>query len=124
MVSPGGVPTAFVFKTVSDQYGKYSFVKVLSGNITSDLTLVDSRTGNNEKLGRLYIMRGKKAEEVKELSCGDIGAIGKMDKVKTGDTLCDARKVIALAPIPFAEPNYSVAISPRPGARRTRWRRA
>ena len=113
VVSPGGVPTAFVFKTVSDQYGKYSFIKVLSGNITSDLTLVDSRTGNNEKLGRLYIMRGKKAEEVKELSCGDIGAIGKMEKVKTGDTLCDARKVISLAAIPFAEPNYSVAISPK-----------
>ena len=101
-VAPGGVPCAFVFKTVSDQYGKYSFIKVLSGNITSDLTLVDSRTGNNEKLGRLYIMRGKKAEEVKELSCGDIGAIGKMEKVKTGDTLCDARKVISLAAIPFA----------------------
>ena len=112
-VAPGGVPCAFVFKTVSDQYGKYSFIKVLSGNITSDLTLVDSRTGNNEKLGRLYIMRGKKAEEVKELSCGDIGAIGKMEKVKTGDTLCDARKVISLAAIPFAEPNYSVAISPK-----------
>ena len=112
-VAPGGVPCAFVFKTVADQYGKYSFIKVLSGNITPDLTLVDSRTGNSEKLGRLYQMRGKKAEEVKELSCGDIGAIGKMEKVKTGDTLCDARKVISLAPIPFAEPNYSVAISPK-----------
>ena len=113
VVSSGGVPTAFVFKTVSDQYGKYSYVKVLSGALTPDLTLVDARTGQNEKLGRLYVMRGKKAEEVKELSCGDIGAIGKMEKVKTGDTLCDARKVIALAPIPFAEPNYSVAISPK-----------
>ena len=113
VVSPGGVPTAFVFKTVSDQYGKYSFIKVLSGVITPDLTLVDSRTGTNEKLGRLYVMRGKKATEVKELTCGDIGAIGKMEKVKTGDTLCDARKVISLAAIPFAEPNYSVAISPK-----------
>ena len=112
-VAPGGVPCAFVFKTVADQYGKYSYIKVLSGNITSDMALVDSRTGSSEKLGRLYQMRGKKAEEVKELSCGDIGAIGKMEKVKTGDTLCDSRKVIALAPIPFAEPNYSVAISPK-----------
>ena len=112
-VAPGGVPCAFVFKTVADQYGKYSFIKVLSGNITPDLTLVDSRTGNSEKLGRLYQMRGKKAEEVKELSCGDIGAIGKMEKVKTGDTLCDARKVISLAPIPFAEPNYSALFSTR-----------
>ena len=103
-VSPGGVPCALVFKTMADQYGKYSFIKVLSGAITSDLTLVNARTGSAEKLGRLYVMRGKKAEEVKELSCGDIGAIGKMDKVKTGDTLCDNRKVVTLAPIPFAEP--------------------
>ncbi|MCI8688599.1 MAG: elongation factor G [Lawsonibacter sp.] len=113
VVSPGGVPTAFVFKTVSDQYGKYSYIKVLSGVITSDLSLVNSRTGSAEKLGRLYVMRGKKAEEVKELSCGDIGAIGKMDKVKTGDTLCDSRKVVSLKQIPFAEPCYSVAIAPK-----------
>ncbi len=113
VVSPGGVPTAFVFKTVSDQYGKYSFVKVLSGTLTPDLSMVNARTGATEKLGRLYIMRGKKATEVKELSCGDIGAIGKMEKVKTGDTLCDARKVVALKNIPFAEPCYSVAIVPK-----------
>ncbi len=113
IVSPGGVPTAFVFKTISDQYGKYSLIKVLSGTVTSDLTMVDTRTGSNEKLGRLYTMRGKKTTEVKELECGDIGAIAKMDKLKTGDTLCDARKVVTIAPIPFAEPCYSVAISPK-----------
>ena len=113
VVSPGGVPTAFVFKTVSDQYGKYSYIKVLSGVITSDLSLINARTGSAEKLGRLYVMRGKKAEEVKELTCGDIGAIGKMEKVKTGDTLCDSRKVVSLKQIPFAEPCYSVAIAPK-----------
>ena len=113
VVSPGGVPTAFVFKTVSDQYGKYSFVKVLSGEIKPDMALVNSRTGASEKLGRLYVMRGKKATEVKELGCGEIGAIAKMDKVKTGDTLCDQRKVVALKSIPFAEPCYSVAIAPK-----------
>ena len=101
-VSPGGVPSAFVFKTVSDQYGKYSFIKVISGTITSDLALVNARTGSPEKLGRLYTMRGKKAVEVKELSCGDIGAIGKLEKVKTGDTLCDARKVFFMPPIPVS----------------------
>ena len=112
-VSPGGVPSAFVFKTVSDQYGKYSFIKVISGTITSDLALVNARTGSPEKLGRLYTMRGKKAVEVKELSCGDIGAIGKLEKVKTGDTLCDARKVFFMPPIPVPEPCYSVAIVPK-----------
>ena len=113
VVSPGGVPSAFVWKTVSDQYGKYSFIKVLSGDITSDTTLVNARTGETEKLGRLYAMCGKKATEVKCLSCGDIGAIGKMDKVKTGDTLCDPRKVVSLKSIPYAEPCYSMAIAPK-----------
>ena len=113
VVSPGGVPAAFVWKTVSDQYGKYSFVKVLSGVINSDTTLVNSRTGETEKLGRLYAMCGKKASEVKELTCGDIGAIGKMDKVKTGDTLCDPRKVVSLKGIPYPTACYSMAIAPK-----------
>ena len=113
VVSPGGVPSAFVWKTVSDQFGKYSFVKVLGGEITSDTTLVNARTGETEKLGRLYSMCGKKNTEVKVLSCGDIGAIGKMDKVKTGDTLCDPRKVVSLKGIPYAAPCYSVAIAPK-----------
>ena len=113
VVSAGGVPSAFVLKTVSDQYGKYSFVKVLSGEINSDTTLVNARTGETEKLGRLYTMCGKKATEVKNLTCGDIGAIGKMDKVKTGDTLCDPRKVVSLKGIPYPPICYSVAIAPK-----------
>jgi elongation factor G len=111
--SPGALPCAFVWKTVSDQYGKYSYVKVLSGSIKPDMQMVNSRTGSTEKLGRLYLIRGKKTEEVKELQCGDIGAIAKMDKVKTGDTLSDPRKVVKLEPIPFPEPCYSVAIAPK-----------
>ena len=113
VVSPGGVPSAFVFKTVSDQYGKYSYVKVLSGEITSDSALVNARTGETEKLGRLYTVCGKKYTEVKVLSCGDIGAIGKMDKVKTGDTLCDPRKVVSLKGLPYAPACYSMAIAPK-----------
>ena len=113
VVSPGGVPSAFVWKTVSDQFGKYSFIKVLSGEITSDTTLVNARTGETEKLGRLYTMCGKKNTEIKSLSCGDIGAIGKMDKVKTGDTLCDPRKVVSLKGIPYAPACYCMAIAPK-----------
>ena len=113
VVSAGGVPSAFVWKTVSDQYGKYSYVKVLSGEITPDTVLVNSRTGETEKLGRMYTMCGKKASEVKVLACGDIGAFGKLDKVKTGDTLCDPRKVVSLKQIPYAQPCYSMAIAPK-----------
>ena len=112
-VTPDGPTAAIVFKTVSDQYGKYSFVKVLSGTLTPDMSLNDSRTGSTEKIGRLYSMKGKKATEIKELVCGDIGAIGKMDKVRTGDTLSDPKAVVTLEPIPFAEPCYSVAIVPK-----------
>ena len=111
---PGSYPAAFVFKTVSDQYGKFTFVKVLSGTLRQDQLLLDANSGSNEKIGRLYSIRGKKTSEVKEITCGDIGAIGKMEKIRTGDTLCDPKgKVVRLAPIAFAEPNYSKAIMPK-----------
>ncbi len=113
VAAPGALPAAYVFKTVSDQYGKYSYLKVVSGSIKPDMSLVNPRTGATEKLGRLYVMKGKKAEEVKELQCGDIGAVAKMDKLRTGDTLCDARKVVKLEPIDFPEPCYSVAVTPK-----------
>ena len=113
VVAPGALPAAFVFKTMSDQYGKYSFVKVLSGSIRPDMSLYNVTTGATEKLGRMYIMRGKKSEEVKELTCGDIGAITKMEKLKTGDTLCDPGYIIKLEGFGFAPPTYAKAISPK-----------
>ena len=106
-----GPTAAIVFKTISDQYGKYSLVKVVRGKITSDMTLDDANTGNHEKLGRLYTLKGKKNEDTKEICCGDIGAIAKMDRVRTNDTLCDGKNIVKLAPIPFAEPCYSRAIT-------------
>ncbi len=110
---PNGTTAAIVFKTISDQYGKYSMVKVIRGHITSDMALYNPTTGNTEKLGRLYIMKGKKTEETKEICCGDIAAIGKMDKVKTGDTLCDAKHIVKLEGMSYAKPCYSRAISPK-----------
>ena len=110
---PNGPTAAIVFKTISDQYGKYSLVKVVSGKITGDMSLYNPTTGKSEKLGRLYTIKGKKNEEVKEIACGDIGAIAKMDRLKTGDTLCDPKKIVKLAPVAFAEPCYSRAIAPK-----------
>ena len=110
---PNGPTAAIVFKTISDQYGKYSMVKVIRGRITSDMALYNPATGNTEKLGRLYIMKGKKGEETKEICCGDIGAIGKMDKVKTGNTLCDPKNIVRLHGMDYAQPCYSRAISPQ-----------
>ena len=112
-VKEDAATAAIVFKTVSDQYGKFSLVKVVRGKITGDMSLYDTTTGNTEKLGRLYTLKGKKNEEVKEICCGDIGAIAKMDRVKTGDTLCDPKSIVKLAGMPYAEPCYSRAIAPK-----------
>lgn len=108
-----GDPYAFVFKTTADQYGRYSYFRVISGKVTPDMTVVDARTGVSMKLGHLYTMRGKKASEVKKVICGDIAAAAKMDKVKTRDTLCSPKSVVKLTGIPFPEPCYSMAITPK-----------
>ena len=110
---PNGTTAAFVFKTISDQYGKYSMIKVIRGKVTGDMSLYNMTTGNTEKLGRLYTMKGKKAEETKEICCGDIGAIGKMDRVKTGNTLCDAKNVVVLEGIEYPTPCSERAIAPK-----------
>ena len=102
----------FVFKTVSDKFGKYSFVKVLSGKITAGMSLRNVRASSNDKLGRLYTMCGKKNTEVTDACCGDIVAIGKMDW-KTGDTVTDSRDDIELPAIEIPEPCYSMCIAPK-----------
>ncbi|MDO4749993.1 MAG: elongation factor G [Eubacteriales bacterium] len=111
-IDSNGPTCAFVFKTVSDQFGKFSYIKVLSGSVTSDMSLRNTRADSTDKLGRLYMMRGKKNDEIKELVCGDIGAIGKMD-YKTGDTICDVKAPVVLPAIEIPVPCYSMAISPK-----------
>ena len=104
---------AFVFKTVTDQYGRFSFFRVMSGKVTADMTLTNARTGEQEKIGHIYMVRGKKNTEVDEIGLGDIGAVSKLIDTKTNDTLCAPERVIALAPIVFAEPCYKQAIKPK-----------
>ena len=112
-IDPNGPTAGLVFKTVSDQFGKYNFIKLVSGKLTADLSLRNMRTGSTDKLGRLYTMCGKKSAEAKVLGCGDIGAIGKMDKVKTGDTLCEPKTYVKFAPLAFAPACYERAIAPK-----------
>ena len=111
-IDPAGTTVGFVFKTISDQFGKYSFVKIMQGKITADMSLRDVRTSSTDKLGRLYTVCGKKTTEVKEACCGDIVAVGKMDW-KTGDTVCDPKNEVELPAIELPEPCYSMAISPK-----------
>lgn len=110
---PAGATCAIVFKTLSDQYGRFSIFKVLSGKVTSDMQLVNPRSGATEKLGHIFHMQGKKNIETKEIVCGDIGAVSKLTDTKTGDTLCDAKNKVTAKRMEFIPPCYSVAIAPK-----------
>ena len=108
---PNGKPVAFVFKTVADQYGRFSYFKVISGKVTADMVLQNTNTETQEKMGHIYIVKGKKNIEVKEIGCGDIGAVSKLNNTRTGETLCDPSLNIRLDGIQYAEPCYSQAVS-------------
>ena len=80
--------SAYVFKTIVDPFiGKYSLIKVNSGVLKSDDVLYNYHKDVEEKIGKLYVMRGNKAEEVKELHAGDLGALAKLSSVMTTDSL-------------------------------------
>jgi len=80
--------SAYVWKTIVDPFiGKYSLIKVCSGVLKSDDTLFNSEKDTEERIGKLYVLRGNKPIEVPELQAGDIGALAKLTSVKTGDTL-------------------------------------
>ena len=109
-LNPDGPATAFVFNTVADQYGKNSYVKVLSGNIEDTMTVVNARTGDNEKLGNTFFPKGKDNTKTAKVCCGDIGVFTKLASVRTGDTLCQPGKLVTIKPMTYAEPCYRMAI--------------
>lgn len=80
--------SVYVFKTIVDPFiGKYSLIKVNSGVLKQDDVLYNQHKDVEEKIGKLYVLRGNKPEEVAELHAGDIGALAKLSKVTTTDTL-------------------------------------
>ena len=80
--------SAYIFKTIVDPFiGKYSLIKVNSGVIKTDDVLYNQEKDMEEKIGKVYVIRGNKTEEVPELHAGDIGALAKLSKVGTRDTL-------------------------------------
>ena len=109
-LDPAGSPMAFVFNTMADQYGKNSYFKVISGDIEDTMTVVNGRTGDNEKLGNTFFPRGKENLKTSKVACGDIGVFTKLASVRTGDTLGLPGKVLNLKPMEYAEPCYRMAI--------------
>ena len=104
---------ATVFKTVVDPFvGKLLYFKVISGKVMPDMSLLNTRTGETERLGKLYCVRGKKQTEVPFVPAGDIGAVAKLAMAGTGDTLCSPSRPITLPGVPFDEPCLSMAVAP------------
>ena len=102
---------AYVFKTVADPFvGKLSCVKVVSGKLSTDFSPVNSRTGEPDRIGKIIYIKGKKQEETSFITAGDIGAITKLNDTKTGDSLCDPKKIVSFEPIDFPKPTLSMAI--------------
>lgn len=107
-------PAIFIFKTVADPFvGKMSLFKVMTGTLTNQMTLRNLRTGTEERMARIYTLKGKKQTEVDSLACGDIGMIAKLSDTETADTLALASDARAYAGISFPEPFYSRAIVPK-----------
>ena len=97
--------SAFVFKTIVDPFiGKYSLVKVASGVIKNDDLLYNVNRDEEVKLNKLYVMEGSKPIEVPELHAGDIGAIGKLNVTRTGDSLATKNTPIQYAGVDTSKP--------------------
>lgn len=110
-VNSDGVPTAIVFKTVIDPFvGKLSYIKVLSGKISTDTPLVNMRTGANERVTKVLTVKGKKQEDTPFISAGDIGAIPKLSDTLSGDTLCSPLRKVTLDSIDYPVANLSMAV--------------
>ena len=104
---------ALVFKTTADPFvGKLSIFRVYQGTIKSNSEVWNSARQQSERIGQLYLPRGKSQENVAEITAGDMGAIGKLSATVTGDTLCARDNPVAVESIEFPEGYYSVAISP------------
>ena len=108
-----GPLAAMVFKTMADPYvGKLSYLRIFSGVLESDSRAFNPRTGQEERIGQLAMMRGKEQTPVPALRAGDIGAVTKLSETATGDTLCDRGRPLELPRPTFPYRPFWVAVKP------------
>ena len=111
---PGGNLAALIFKTSADPYvGKISYFRVYSGTFKSDSQIWNSDKGQAERVGQLFIFRGKNQEQISEVTAGDIGAVTKLSVTTTGDTLCQKETPLVLPGISFPAAHHTVAVYPK-----------
>ena len=106
--------SALAFKIATDPFvGKLAFFRVYSGTLKSGSYILNSSTGEKERVGRIVRMQANTREDVTEIGAGDIAAIVGLKGTTTGNTLCDLAKPIILESITFPEPPVSIAIEPK-----------
>lgn len=112
--NPAGSLSALVFKTIADPFvGKISIFRVYSGTLKADSIVYNSTTEKTEKIGQIFIMRGKKQIPTEKLIAGDIGGVAKLTNTNTNDTLCDISNRVILDKIVFPNPAISMAVEPK-----------
>ncbi|NSW91950.1 MAG: elongation factor G [Firmicutes bacterium] len=106
--------SALVFKTIADPFvGKITLFRVYTGTLTPDTVVYNSTTEKTEKIGQVFILRGKKQIPVDKLVAGDIGGVAKLQNTNTNDTLSDTSKPVLLDKIVFPEPSITLAVEPK-----------
>ncbi len=105
---------ALVFKTVADPYvGKLSYFRVYAGTLRSDSQPVNSTKQKPERIGQVYLVRGKTQEATPAVGPGDLGAVAKLVETATGDTLAAKEMPVVLPAIEFPKPVISLAVEPK-----------
>ncbi|WP_185873137.1 elongation factor G [Blattabacterium cuenoti] len=106
--------SALAFKISTDPFvGRLAFFRVYSGKIFPGSYSFNSRSGNKERISRIYQMHANKQNPIKEIKAGDIAAIVGFKDIKTGDTLCDEKNPILLEKIFFPDPVIGLAVEPK-----------
>ena len=106
--------SALVFKIAVDPFvGSLSFIRVYSGVLASGSSVYNPNKRRNERIGRLLQMHANKREDIQEVRTGDIGAVGGLKDMLTGDTICDENRPVVLESMNFPDPVIQVAIEPK-----------
>ncbi|MEY3854868.1 MAG: hypothetical protein RIS68_882, partial [Bacteroidota bacterium] len=105
---------ALAFKIATDPYvGRLCFIRAYSGGLDSGSYVLNNRSGNKERISRIFQMHANKQNAIDRLGAGDIGAVVGFKDIKTGDTLSDEKHPIVLEAMDFPEPVIGYAIEPK-----------
>jgi elongation factor G len=106
--------SAYCFRTVADPFaGRINIMKIISGKLTTDATVLNSSRGASERLGALHAIQGKQLDKIPEAHAGDIVACVKLKETQTGNTLCDKANPIVFDPVEYPEAAIAFAIEPK-----------